>query len=499
MAEDLSIQTLSDDCIFIGSPILEQTENLEDWLNKNGHYLIANDLETLLTEDNENITSDEKDIQLKVSKKGIKNIKNQKQDKIINVESCVKKGLEVYFSFNGTKVSVKFFDKNNKEVMHEYLASLSEMSGPILKEKERQSVIEVTKISINEIPNLFIPCLLTEMGIRIFLCPQNICNQAFSRIGTAKLHALVHIGYKPYQCDYPDCTWAFYTHCKLKRHQTTHEKRKDFVCPIDGCLRRFTTIYNLNNHKRLHERPAELPCPVESCTEKFQSVRDREKHLKTHDRSEAPFRCSFQNCNRSFFLTNALTAHTRTHDHKESELKCKWPNCGKIFEHPCRLKEHSRKHTGQRPYLCTFEDCKWTFSTASKLKRHQSIHTNERKFHCTIGTCNKSFLRSEHLKEHTLTHIGQRSYQCEVCAATFLGKSALFLHLNKSHPDQEACARALPFQNNEKINQDVLLEQAIQSLGVPSDMILGPGLLPEEPMELLETENFSTVNLRDLD
>lgn len=48
-------------------------------------------------------------------------------------------------------------------------------------------------------------------------------------------------------------------------------------------------------------------------------------------------------------------------------------------------------------------------------------------------------------------------------------------------------------------NSDLLLDQAIQSLGVPSDIILGTGLLPDEPLTLLGNENFSTVNLRDLD
>lgn len=73
------------------------------------------------------------------------------------------------------------------------------------------------------------------------------------------------------------------------------------------------------------------------------------------------------------------------------------------------------------------------------------------------------------------------------------------LHISKYHK-QNACARALPYpQNAEKPNSEALLEQAIQSLGVPSDMILGSGLLPEEPLELLENGNFSTVNLRDLD
>lgn len=86
-----------------------------------------------------------------------------------------------------------------------------------------------------------------------------------------------------------------------------------------------------------------------------------------------------------------------------------------------------------------------------------------------------------------------------MCGVGFLGKSGLYLHLKKTHPEQtQACARALPY-NLEKPSSDTLLEQAIQSLGVPSDMMLGTGLLPEEPLELLENEHFSTVNLRDLD
>lgn len=87
-----------------------------------------------------------------------------------------------------------------------------------------------------------------------------------------------------------------------------------------------------------------------------------------------------------------------------------------------------------------------------------------------------------------------------VCGVGFLAKSGLYLHIKKSHPEQtQACARALPYNNADKPNSDTLLEQAIQSLGVPSDMMLGSGLLPEEPLELLENEHFSTVNLRDLD
>lgn len=398
------------------------------------------------------------------------------------------------------------------------------------------------------LPNLRMPSIRLQSGVRLFLCARNECQSIFIRQPAARMHVLMEIGHKEYRCDREGCKWAFYSKLKLKRHQETHLNRKNFECTFPKCAKRFTTIYNLNIHRRIHERVANLSCPVLGCDEKFQTVRMREKHVKTsHRSSEAPFKCPHHECSRTFFLTTGLTAHARTHTVQESELRCSFPDCGRLFKHPSRLKEHSRRHTGSRPYRCTFAMCPWSFSTASKLKRHQSTHTNERKFHCTIGTCSKSFLRSEHLREHTLTHIGQRSFQCSVCPASFFGKSSLCLHMRKFHPDQkQACARLVPYASEESTDtlgngeiteqidastddptdalavaiaaaeansgnvrksvriganspSDHLLEQAIQSLGVPSDMILGTGLLPEEPMDLLQSEHFSTVNLRDLE
>lgn len=396
------------------------------------------------------------------------------------------------------------------------------------------------------LPALRMPSIRLQSGVRLFLCARNECQAIFIRQPAARMHVLMEIGHKEYRCDREGCKWAFYSKLKLKRHQETHLNRKNFECTFPKCAKRFTTIYNLNIHRRIHERVAHLSCPVLDCDEKFQTVRMREKHIKaSHRSSEAPFKCPHHECSRTFFLTAGLTAHARTHAVDESELRCSYPDCGRLFKHPSRLKEHSRRHTGSRPYHCTFSGCTWSFSTASKLKRHQSTHTNDRKFHCTIGTCTKSFLRSEHLREHTLTHIGQRSFQCSVCPASFFGKSSLVLHARKSHPDEkQACARLVPYATDEdtllggglcKVEQvgdipsddptdaltvaiaaaedscrkaansgdksptDHLLEQAIQSLGVPSDMILGTGLLPEEPLDLLQSEHFSTVNLRDLE
>lgn len=452
---ELNIEMFDYNNCLISECPLEQSENFEEWLDKNGvHYIITNEflndtviynkLDPLLNEVNtkESLSLDmytDNDIlnEFSVTPQGIAKDEVQSKkhpivlcpvkkntDKIKKVSklkgkanifkfdqfnNLLKNGLHVELYLNMDRYTLTFY-KNELKLPYVYRV-LSTEAGGQGQQEIKQSVTEITKVEISKTLDAYIVRLDCESGMRLLLCPHPDCDQAFFRLPTAKLHSLIHLEHKPYKCDYPNCTWAFYTSFKLRRHQETHSKKKDFVCNIDNCSRRFTTIYNLNCHKRLHERPATLPCSVKNCNVKFQTARAREHHFKTHDRSEAPYNCTVSGCTKSFFLLASLTAHARIHSYKETELRC--PNCNKLFEQPCRLKEHLRQHTGQKPYLCTYEDCKWAFSTASKLKRHQSTHTNERKFHCTIGTCNKSFLRSEHLKEHTLTHIGQRTFQCE--------------------------------------------------------------------------------------
>lgn len=453
---ELSNEMADYNSCFMSECPLDQSENFEEWLDKNGvHYIITNEylsdtvvynkLDPLLNQVNTKDstlsldTFADNDIlnEFSINSQGV--VTEEVQSKVHSIVLCplkadvdknkkvnkskgkvsflkfeqfnnlIKNGLLLELHFDVDHYIVSFYRKEEK-LPYMYRILSSEAGGQN-QQDVKQSVVEVNNVEISPTLDVSMVRLACESGMRLFLCPHSDCDQAFFRLPTAKFHSLIHLEHKPYKCDFPNCTWAFYTSFKLRRHQETHSKKKDFVCNIDDCSRRFTTIYNLNCHKRLHQRPANLPCPVKNCNKKFQTARAREHHFKSHDRSEAPYSCTVAGCIKSFFLLASLTAHARTHSYKESELRC--PNCGKVFEQPCRLKEHLRQHTGQKPYLCTFEDCKWAFPTASKLKRHQSTHTNERKFHCTIGTCNKSFLRSEHLKEHTLTHIGQRTFQCE--------------------------------------------------------------------------------------
>ncbi|KAK4871523.1 hypothetical protein RN001_015647 [Aquatica leii] len=418
------------------------------------------------------------------------------------LEKLLKFDLSLEITEMNSKLQVILHNSFDNDLFPNHFILVTE-AGHVNQSIAKQPIKLLEKTLLSPGLDIRMPCLHSKLGLRVWFCPLDDCRRAFYRYNLAKLHGLQHLDHKPFKCDFPNCEWAFYTSFKLRRHQETHSKRKDFVCSYAGCDRSFTTIYNLNWHRRrCHEKPATIPCNVKGCDKQFQTIRARELHMKLHGEEEAPYRCPVPDCGKPFFLYTGLSAHARVHSHKESELRCQWPNCGRMFEHPCRLKQHTLQHTGQRPFMCTYDKCKWAFSTASKLKRHLSTHTNERKFHCTMGSCSKSFLRSQHLKDHTLTHIGQRSFHCEECNANFAGKSVLYLHMKKAHPKSEkACARAVPYKQHESDKQmsDNLLEEAIQSLDVPSDMILGTSLLPDEPLELLENENFSTVNLRDLE
>ncbi|KAJ8936506.1 hypothetical protein NQ314_012370 [Rhamnusium bicolor] len=395
----------------------------------------------------------------------------------------------VEMDFLDNSASLVFRDIKGNQI---FLTQQMQLPDNYMPPEKTQRITSVVLVQICKELDVVLPQIITNLGAKIHLCPLR-CTKAFLHIADAKLHALKHMEIKPYKCDKPDCPWEFYTACKLARHAETHSQNKNFVCDILNCKKTFSTIYNLNEHKKKHNKPATLPCPVKGCNQLFQNDNQRRAHFKTHNHSEAPFRCNNGKCTKSFFAQTLLDAHSRSCIQKGSQIVCNYPDCGKTFPTPYRLREHIRQHTGVKPYECTFQNCTWRFATASKLKRHQSTHTRDRKFHCTMGNCNKSFFRSEHLKEHTLTHIEKRSIDAE-------GKSAL-ANAKKNNPEKKEKIKVQSEEDSmtTNTNADALLEQAIQSLGMPSDIIMSNGLISDEPLALMENENFSTVNLRDLD
>lgn len=434
---ELSLNISEDEnCTFITSNLLEQSENFDEWLDKNGvHFIINNER----LSDNTSLTTNPLDPllnQLNVSENEAEVIHSDLLQSDVKpykftgltcksqyLEHLFQKGI-IYVEFqqvtgnqtNENQLKLSFTNSTLSNAINVFptcYINLNEVGGQLSIPKERVSVITIENLALADDLDAIMTCLTLSTGLKLFICPQIECQAVYTRIAAGKLHSLMHLGHKPFKCSHSDCTWAFYTSFKLRRHQESHLNHKDFICEVLNCGRRFTNIYNLNIHVKNHARPATLPCPVTGCGLKFQTSRMREKHFKTHDISEAPFVCPEETCSRAFFLMTGLQSHARSHSHKDSEVRCDYPNCGKVFKLPCRLREHARAHTGQRPYVCDYDQCTWSFTSSSKLRRHQSSHKNERKFHCTIGDCSKSFLRPEHLKEHTLTHIGPRTYTCE--------------------------------------------------------------------------------------
>ena len=76
---------------------------------------------------------------------------------------------------------------------------------------------------------------------------------------------------------------------------------------------------------------------------------------------------------------------------------------GKIFTRAQNLNSHLSVHSGERPYVCSYEGCQGKFRRKQDLFRHtRSIHMpfSSRPYECPSEGCLMRFARADGLNAH---------------------------------------------------------------------------------------------------
>merc|ERR1712129_113244 len=107
------------------------------------------------------------------------------------------------------------------------------------------------------------------------------------------------------------------------------------------------------------------------------------------------------------------------------------PHCSYSTKHGSNLTKHIRTHTGERPFICSFDSCGKRFTTKTGLNEHIKRHIGDKRHKCPY--CNKAFVSSSNLKGHIRTHTGEKPFECKHCEMKFSHNNSLRTHIRNIH------------------------------------------------------------------
>lgn len=260
--------------------------------------------------------------------------------------------------------------------------------------------------------------ITTHSGLKPHVC--DICGKAYSHQGTLQQHKRLHTGERPYHC--PFCDRSYIWSSDYRKHIRTHTGEKPYECK--ECGKYFIRSSDLRKHERnMHTNNKPFPCS--HCDKTF----NRPLSLKRHERKhlgERPFSCP--DCGKKFALASRMAEHQKIHKGVRPFV-CSV--CAKCFTKSSNLTEHEAIHSGIRPHKC--EECGVAFAMASRLVRHQYVHNKGKPYTC--GGCGRNFNCLESLEQHQQLNCAGRIFVCVQCDKSFMCAEKLTQHM-QHHNDE---------------------------------------------------------------